>query len=316
MSIKNLGRVILLSVAFGVITLGAVTWFFAYSHEGIIEVDLSPATLTAERPGRPALRFAVAPVLSPERTIDEYHAFADYLAFRLARPVRLVQRKTYHEVNQLLRHGSVQVAIICTGAYLHSKTEEIPLDVIAVPEYSDGPVYHSLLIVRAKDSFDTIQDLKGRSFAYSDPLSLSGHYYPLYLLLESGEEPSTYFGRTTFAYSHDGSLRAVLDGIADGAAVDSLVYDFEVRRNPSLGKELRIIHRSPNLGINPVVTPGSLDPALREAFRQAFVEMHSVPEGRKVLDSLKIKRFLAPPDGLYRETAKIYARVRSHLEKE
>ncbi|GAB4444909.1 MAG: hypothetical protein Kow00120_14770 [Anaerolineae bacterium] len=45
-----------------------------------------------------------------------------------------------------------------------------------------------------------------------------------------GRAPEAFFARTFFAYSHDDAIRAVAAGLADGAAVDSVVYDFALAR--------------------------------------------------------------------------------------
>ena len=58
-------------------------------------------------------------------------------------------------------------------------------------------------------------------------------------------KPETFFSRTFFTYSHDNAIRAVADGLTDGAAVDSLVYDFAVERDPGLAAKVKVIRRSP-----------------------------------------------------------------------
>lgn len=309
------GFILIMLLGFGLATLSALIGGWLDSQERPLEVDLRAPGEPRRRSGPPALRFAIAPVLSPERTASDYHDLTQYLAARLDRPVRLVQRKTYSEVNELLRHKAIHVAIICTGAYLHAQVDNIPLEIVAVPVYSDGPVYYSLLIVRTGSTMESIRDLQGHPFAFSDPLSLSGHYYPVSLLLNLGIDPHRFFSQETFTYSHDGSIKAVLDGIADGAAVDSLVYDFEALHNPLLTKKLRVIHRSPPLGINPVVVPAALELSVRESLRQAFLGMHETQAGQRILTSLRIARFDTPPATLYDFAAERFTLVRRYLEK-
>lgn len=306
-----------LAILLGSLLAGAIV-FFGWLHGAVLEkprdVDLGRVGPMPVGDGARTLRIAVAPVWSPEHAIDDYQALVDRLAVRIGRPFRVVQRKTYGEVNELLRHGMVQAAIICTGAYLEAQRSRISLEVAAVPLFPEGPVYRSLLVTRADGGPATVADLRGRAFAFSDPLSLSGHYYPIDLLRSEGEDYRRYFSRTLFTHSHSGSLHAVLDGIADGAAVDSLVYESEAERNPDLAHRLRVIHRSPPLGINPVVVPGAADPAFRAAFREALIGLHGTPEGRLALDRIGIKRFVVPPAGLYESAAGIYERVRDFLE--
>lgn len=57
--------------------------------------------------GPPALRVAVAAILSPQSTLHLYDRLAGHLADRLERPVELVQRATYAETNELIRTGQV-----------------------------------------------------------------------------------------------------------------------------------------------------------------------------------------------------------------
>jgi len=62
------------------------------------------------------LRVAVAAVISPEGTVDSYRPLLNYLGTKLGRPIELVQRRTYAEVNDLIRDGKVDLAFVCTRA--------------------------------------------------------------------------------------------------------------------------------------------------------------------------------------------------------
>ncbi|MBI2890271.1 MAG: phosphate/phosphite/phosphonate ABC transporter substrate-binding protein [Nitrospirae bacterium] len=295
--------------------LSLAVWRTLEKREEPFEVRLDSENLVRPGQGAEPLRLAIAPVLSPDLTVEAYQSLSDYLSARMPRPVRLVQRKTYGEVNELLRHATIQAAIICTGAYVRALMDNIKLDVIAVPSYKDGPVYYSLIVVRSADPARSLNDLKGRSFAFTDPLSLSGHYYAISALLDMGANPAAYFSKTTFTYSHDGSMRAVLDGIADGAAVDSLVYEDIIRRNPGMGEALRVVHRSPPLGAQPVVVPASLDPTLREGFQKAFLGISDSVRGHVTVESLGIERFVVPPPGLYDSASQLVAKVNRYLQE-
>ena len=263
-------------------------------------VDLTEPPTAGRAPAQPAVRFAVTPVWAPERTLETHYDLADHVAREIRRPLRVVQRRTYREVNELLRHGNVDAAILCTGAYLQALRDDIELDVLAVPTNAEGAVFHSVFVVRADSPLRSIDDLEGHSFGLNDPLSLSGNYYPLAVVVERGKDPRTFFTHTMYTYGDYGSARAVLDGIVDAAALDSLSYDFDGPRS-----DLRELHRSPPLGIGPVVVPRSGDPRLAVALRRALFAMHTQAEGRRILAALHLTRFEAPPPGLYDEAARI-----------
>lgn len=249
------------------------------------------------------LRLAVAPVYSPQTTLELYQGLADYLGQQLKRPAELVQGKTYDEINDLIRAGSITVAIVCTNAYLEGQ-EDFGLEALVVPQIRGETVYYSYLIVPADSPAQSLADLRGKTFAFSDPLSNSGRLVPLYELKKMGETPETFFSRTIFTYSHDNSVRAVMEKLVDGAAVDSLVYEFMADRDPAVRARTRVLARWGPFGINPVVVQPQLDPRLKEQLRTLFLSMHQSPEGQRILNMLGVDRFL-PPDATSYETVRL-----------
>lgn len=256
-------------------------------------IDLNALTpIAPQNEGQPLpLRVAISAVLSPQGTVESYTPLLDYIEERLGRPVELVQRPTYAEVNRLLEIGEVDVAFVCTGAYLIGE-REFDMEILAAPIINGEAAYHSWLIVPSNSPAQSIADLRGKTFAFTDPLSHTGRLYPTYLIYQMGERPETFFGRTFFTYSHDAAIRAVANGLADGAAVDSLIFTYLIQREPELESRLRIIHKSPPFGIPPVVVSPNIRPQLRAELQSIFLSMHNYPSGQAALRALDIERFI------------------------
>jgi len=236
------------------------------------------------------LRVAVSAVISPQGTVESYTPLLDYIAERLGRPVELVQRPTYAEVNKLIETAEVDVAFVCTGAYLIGE-REFDMQILAAPVVNGEAAYHSWLIVPADSPAQSMADLRGKTFAFTDPLSYTGRLYPTYLVYQMNERPETFFGRTFFTYSHDAAIHAVANGLADGAAVDNLIYLHLIEREPGLESRLRVIHESPPFGIPPVVVNPNIRPQLRAELQAIFLTMHDDPKGQAALTELDIERF-------------------------
>ena len=244
------------------------------------------------------LRVAIAAVISPPGTVESYTPLLDYIELRLGRPVELVQSSTYAESNEILESGLVDLAFVCTGAYI-SGAREFGMQILVAPEVDGESAYHSWLIVPVDSSAQNISDLRGKVFAFTDPLSLTGWSYPNYLVQQLGERSETFFARTFFTYSHDSAIRAVANGQADGAAVDSLIYNYLLQREPDIGERLRIIHRSPAFGMPPVVVSPDIRPQLRAELQDLFLNMAEDPDGRAALDALGIDSFVILDDSAY-----------------
>lgn len=244
------------------------------------------------------LRMAVAAVLSPEGNIDNYAGLARYLSDYLGRPVELVQRRTYAEINDLVAVGSVDMAFVCTSAYV-AGSERSEMDLLVVPEVGGELVYYSSVIVSADSTVAAVADLKGKVFAFTDPMSHTGRVYPTYMVQQLGEDPDAFFSSSFFTYSHDKAIEAVADGVAEGAAVDSLVLDHALIRDPELRDRVKVIHRSPPFGIPPVVVPAGLAPELRHQLEQALLELQESSAGQAILIEIGVDRFVTGDDAAY-----------------
>jgi phosphonate transport system substrate-binding protein len=244
------------------------------------------------------LRVSVAAVVSPQGTVESYQLLLNYLSQKLQRPVELVQRQTYSETNDLIEENRVDIAFVCTSAYIEG-FDDFGMELLAAPQVNGTPTYQSVLIVPAVSRSQEIADLEGKVFAFTDPISFSGRVYPTYLVQQLGSTPETFFSRTFFTYNHDNAIRAVATGLADGAAVDSLVYDFAVQRDPSLAELTRIIHRSPAFGIPPVVINPHARPQLKATLQELLLSMASDSDGKAALEALGVNSFVILDDDAY-----------------
>lgn len=278
--------------------------------EATVKVDLNnlQPLPTADGHESVPLRVAVAAVISPEGTVQSYSPLLSYLEQKLERPVELVQRRTYLEVNDLIERGEVDVAFVCTSAYVEGH-DTFGMELLVAPQVNGKTTYNSLLIVPSSSSASTMSDLRGKVFAFTDPISLSGRVYPTYLVQELGETPEKFFARTFFTYSHDEAIRAVAKGIADGAAVDSLVYDFALARDPDLASKVRVIHKSPDFGIPPVVISPMTRPQVRADLQSLLIGMSTDPAASEALTSIGVEGFVVLDDSEYNGVRELLASV-------
>jgi phosphonate transport system substrate-binding protein len=267
-----------------------------------VTVDFSK-TVPVARPGMPEpgnspLRVAVAAMVSPKETLELYRQLLTYLGHKLDRNVDLVQRKTYAEVNELLGKGLIDLAFVCSGPYVTGK-DKYGFVLLAVPEVHGHPTYSSYLIVNKESPFHRLEDLKGHTFAFTDPDSNTGRLVPLYWLAAMHTRPEKFFGRTLYTYSHDNSIMAVGRGLVDGAAIDGLIWDYYEKKNPAFTAKTRVIKRSEPFGIPPLVASRQFPAADRQRVQDVLFSMHRDPEGKRILSELMIDRFILPRDEWY-----------------
>ncbi len=264
-------------------------------------VESAPIATT---PPAEAFRVAVAALVSPQEAFAAYRDLVDYLGIHIGRPSHMVLRNTYAEVNTLLAENQVDVAFVCSGAYVEGNLRG-EQRLLVVPVIDNATTYHSYIIVPKTSPAESIADLRGKRFAFTDPLSNTGYRAPIAMLARQGHRPESFFADTIFTHSHDRSIEAVARGIVDGAAVDSLVWDGLQRRRPKLTGATKVIAISEAFGIPPVVVPAAIDPSLEERLRTIFLAMHEDAEGRSILARIGIDRFATADDSLYDSVRRI-----------
>lgn len=266
---------------------------------GALALTFFPASrLWSQRPLRVGL--------TPAFVHDEHGLMEEwrlYLQGKLQRPVEFVQRDSYRETMDLLRLGQLDFAWLCDYPYLHLKDL---VRLLAVPLNQGRPLYRSYLIVNAKDSQrQSMRDLKGVVFAYADPYSNTGYLTPRFMVRELGENPQSFFKKTFFTWSHRKAIEAVASGLAQGAAVDSFVWDTLARTRPELTAKTRIIALSPEYGFPPFVAHRNVSAADFEAMQQALLEMKDDLTGKMLLDRLNLDGFVRGERSLYDDVAKM-----------
>jgi phosphonate transport system substrate-binding protein len=287
-----------------------------YSKDNVYpNVKLGGALVTGVSPERassaPPLRIVLASITSPQEARVYYSDLINYIGGKLEMPVEVIQCKTYGEANDLVRAGNADVAFVCTYAYVLGH-DEFGMNLLGIPEIQGRRNYQAYIVVRKDSGIKRFDELRGKTFAFTDPISTTGTLYPLYLVKALGGTPESFFGRYFYTYSHDYALRSVADNLADGASIDSTVWDYLIATNPGLVANLQIIERSPAYGMPPVTMRPSLSKTTQDKLRQIFFNMNGEPDGQKILAKLHIDRFVAADDAMYNQVRELAAMVKRH----
>jgi phosphonate transport system substrate-binding protein len=289
-------------LALALFTLGAFVVLRAADYrlpvDAVIDTGAEITRASGVPVRSPVLKVAVSAMVSPRDTFESYAGYVDYLARELDMESELIVRKTYEEVNELVENGEVDVAFICTGAYVNEGSAD-RMDLLVSPIVRGQQYYFSDIIVPLASTADSLAALEGARFAYVDPLSNTGRNAPRRLLEKRGVDPDAFFSDTILTGSHDKSIRAVADGIVDGAAIDHLILEAMVLEGDSAGSRVRIVERIGPFGMPPVVTRLSLDESLRLRILNVFLDSGANPEARVFLDALGIDGFRVPSQEEY-----------------
>ena len=173
------------------------------------------------------------------------------------------------------------------------------MELLAAPQAYGKTVYYSYTIVHKDSTIKSFEELRGKRFAFTDPKSNTGKMVPTYKLAKMGETPESFFKDSIFTYAHDKSIKEVALGHVDGAAVDSLIWEYAKITNPQLTSKTKVIEKSSPFGIPPVVVRKNLNPFLKQKFKESFLNIHNDIEGKNILKKMMIDKFVDIDDHAY-----------------
>lgn len=260
--------------------------------------DEKPLPNAPAPPNATPLRIGMGAMITPKEGYVYYQRLQGYIQKKLGRPVQLVDRENYDEMNDLLESGGVDIAFVCAGPYVEGNAK-FHLELLAMPLVKGRPLYYSYILVHKDSPINSLQELRGKVFAFTDPKSNSGKLVPTYMLAKMKETPEKFFSRIEFTYGHDKSIKAIADKIVDGAAVDSLIWEYTALKRPELTSQTKIIEKSAPYGIPPLVVRSGLDPEIKKKLKKILLEAADDPEGKEILKGMMIDAFVAGDDKNY-----------------
>lgn len=255
--------------------LGAIGYFYQFEAFSPVRIELVSETV-------PPLRLGVIPYLPVDEMKREFQPIIDYLQLKLNRPVILNVAADYQSLARLLELEKIHIAGFSHGSYelLKGKNNWE----ILCRSIQRGKVFHfGRIIVRADSPIQSLSDLKGCSFAYVEKYSGSGFVFANHLLQEQNLNPLKDFSEITFTHSHEASIKGVLDGKYDAAAVyeSAPLLLSELQKN-----SLRVIADTEAIPTDPMVVNSNLNAELKNELKLAMSNMHIDPEGQKFLSLL------------------------------
>jgi len=228
----------------------------------------------------------------------------DMLSKSLGMPVRPFVAADYNGVIEALRSKRLDVAYLGPFSYVLGTTvADIEAFAVAETKKAGRTYYHSLVVAHKDSGIKTVADLKGKTFAFVDPSSTSGHLFPKAGLMKAGFNTDKDFGRVIFSGSHDSNAVAVQNRKVDAVAIADRILDAAIAKGLAKREDLVVVWKSDPIPESPTVWRKDLDPALKKRVQAAFLDVKDIPWS----DQGELNGFHPTNDAAYnviRDTAK------------
>lgn len=227
-------------------------------------------------------------------SVQEKGPLKDYLTREMGGSVNLLIPTNYNATVEALGNGSLDFAYLGGLTYLKARKQ---YGVIPLVQRTSDLEFHSLFITGTNSGIKSLADLKGKSFAFGDINSTSGHLMPYLELKQAGINVD---GDLKFRYtgSHPATAKAVESGAVDAGALDETVYNSMIAEGKLDKTKVRVFYTSKPFVDYVWVARKDVSQDEKEKFVLAFTRLK---EGKDdaILQILRGKSFVRATDDEY-----------------
>lgn len=268
--------------------------FFKKAALATLALTLS-TNLFAQEKWPEKLTFGVIPVAGSSSMKENFGPLTSYLEDQLGIKVELKLAGDYTGIITGMQHKHIDVAYLGPKSYVEA-ARRAGAEAIAVEIDGESglPGYRGTIITKKGSGLKTLEDIKGKKWAFTSSQSTSGTLVPTVMFSKKGINPQEYFSKVLYSGGHEASILSVKAGKIDAASTNNL--DFNRGLDKHWEKDqFNIIWTSDLIPGAPVAVVKQLPQSLKMALKGAFIS-YKDDEGMK---KLKNKGFIAGDDSVY-----------------
>lgn len=248
----------------------------------------------------PELRISAIPDEAPTELLRKNQPLVNYLSQQLGIKVSFIPLIDYAATVEAL--AGKKVDMVWYGGFTHVQARRRTGDAIALVMRKEDLEFHSKFIAHVDSGIQSLQDLKGKTFAFGSVSSTSGHLMPRYFLLQHDIVPERDFKRFSFSGAHDATVKWVETGKVDAGAVNESVWEKLVRAGKVDMSKVQIIWTTPPYADYNWTIRGDLDRELASKITLAFLSLDPAnAQHKEILDLQRASKYVIAVEDDFRD---------------
>lgn len=284
MSKETVSGVHLAGLTVAILVLGSVSCGWPWGGE-----DFDTTTTTTMAPvAQKTLRIGLVPSQNPGARLEALDPLFVYLERKLNVRIEPSSAKDYSEFIQRMEESSYDIAFLGPFSYVQGHAKAGYTAVVRPVRYG-GTSYRSMIIVKKGSGIRTLEDLRGKKFAFVDKKSTAGYLFPAALLLEHGIHPTRDL-KSEFLNGHDNVVLNVLAGFSAAGACYKDARQIVIQSRPEVMDRTEILAETPDIPNEPIAVSAALKRDRADfvsSFVRAMVEIKSDPDSTAIFAGLK-----------------------------
>jgi phosphonate transport system substrate-binding protein len=250
----------------------------------------SSASNSSGCPNGGTVRFAVEPFDDAAQMQPVYGQVATMLGQKLGCTVQLTITDNYTAEVESMRAGKLDVAEFGPLGYVFAHKVAKAQPVATFADASGTPLtYYASIVTTPNTGITDLKNVAGRTFAYSDPASTSGHLFPAFALKKAGIDPDTGV-KAQYAGSHTASFLAIMNHRVEAGELNSDTIASATKSGQYKAADYVTLWKSDPIPQDPITVRGDLPQDFQTKVKNALVslDLSGISDPKGVLIAAKL----------------------------
>lgn len=265
---------------------------------------VSPAALAANAadcPNGGVVRFGVEPYDTSAKLVPIYDHIGKAIADKLGCEVQIFVTTNYNAEIEAMRNDKLEAGEFGPLGYVLAHQVAKAEAVAAFSDAKGQPdTYWASIVVPKGSPIKSVAEIKGHTFAFSDPASTSGHLFPAFGMRKAGLDPDKDI-QAIYAGSHTASFEALYNKKVDAGELNMEQVESASMRGHYKDGDVVFLWKSDPIPNDPICVRGDLPEGFKKRLTEVLqnLDLSVLSEDDKKIMGLGGTRFVPQVDGAY-----------------
>jgi phosphonate transport system substrate-binding protein len=283
----------------------------------LLVASSAAAAAAADCPNNGTVRFGVEPYDTAPKLVPIYEHIGTLIGNKLGCNVQVFVTTNYNAEIEAMRSGKLEAGEFGPLGYVLAH-QVAGAEAVASFADADGKpdTYWASLVTWPGSGINTVADIRGHSFAFSDPASTSGHLFPAYGLRKAGLDPDKDI-RAIYAGSHTSSFEALYNHKVEAGELNSEQLESAKQRGHYRDGDLVFLWKSGPIPIDPITVRGDLPANFKQRLVEVLqnIDLSGLPEADRKIMGVHGMRTVVQNDASFNDIRELVKTLNIDLEK-
>ncbi|MHB8171760.1 MAG: phosphonate ABC transporter substrate-binding protein [Thermincolia bacterium] len=276
------------------------------SNQKTTGAETTAAQTEEKKPEITTLKMGLIPAEDSAKMIENYKPLMAYIGKQLNVEIEPFVATDYTGIVEAMRAKKIDLAWFGPFSYVMANELADAEAFVVEVRPKGGRTYKSLVVTHKDSGINTIEELKGKNYAFVDVGSTSGNLIPRSMYQKKGIEPEKYFKNVLYAGGHDAVALAIKNKKVDAGSMDDVTFNNMIEKGLLQKDELKVIWESDPIPGSPIAYRKDLPEDIKAKLKEVLLNVHN--EDPTALGGIgKVSRYEEATDADYqviKDTAK------------